>query len=105
MTKFFRENNKKLLAIFGVVLMIAFVLPSGMKQFSGGQRQLVGYLNGGEKGYNTPNRPAQTPWGVFGDKLLPMPPPAGGQGGAGGPAPGRGPTPPPRQARHPKTAH
>src|SRR5437764_2079250 len=73
MTKFFRENNKKLLAIFGVVLMIAFVLPSGMKQFSGGQRQLVGYLNGGKKVYSTDIGRAKAQWGILEHSLLILP--------------------------------
>src|SRR4051812_49319733 len=79
MTKFFRENNKKLLAIFGVVLMIAFVLPSGMKQFSGGQRQLVGYLNGGKKVYSTDIGRAKAQWGILEHSLLLMPRRAGDQ--------------------------
>ena len=73
MTKFFRENNKKLLAIFGVVLMIAFVLPSGMKQFSGGQRQLVGYLNGGKKVYSTDIGRAKAQWGILDHSLVLLP--------------------------------
>src|SRR3954447_16460712 len=77
MTKFFRENNKKLLAIFGVVLMIAFVLPSGMKQFSGGQRQLVAYLNGGKKVYSTDLGRAKAQWGILEHSLLLMPQRAG----------------------------
>src|SRR2546430_16482279 len=35
MYKFFQKNQKKMLAIFGVLLMIVFILPTGMKTSMG----------------------------------------------------------------------
>ena len=65
MTKFIRENSKKLLAIFGVVLMIAFVLPVGMKSGLGSHRQLVGYIAGDKKVYNTDISHAKSQWEIL----------------------------------------
>ncbi len=45
MTNFIRDNSKKLLAVFGVMLMIVFILPAGLKNGNTGDRanRLVGY--------------------------------------------------------------
>lgn len=46
MYKFFQQNQKKLLAIFGVLLMIVFILPSTFKGGSGRTDVLVGRAAG-----------------------------------------------------------
>src|SRR5690348_1981324 len=81
MTKFFRDNSKKLLAIFGVVLMIAFVLPVGMKQFSGANRYLVGHIGGGggAKVYNTDISHAKAQWDILGHFIVLSPQITGGR--------------------------
>ena len=41
MYRFIQKNKKKFLAIFGVLLMIVFILPAGLDQFAGGGRDPV----------------------------------------------------------------
>src|SRR3954451_17670508 len=79
MTKFLRNNSKRLLAIFGVVLMIAFVLPAGMKQFGAGQRQLVGYIGNGTKVYNTDISRAKAEWDILEHYVMLSPQMTGGR--------------------------
>jgi hypothetical protein len=79
MTKFIRNNTKKLLALFMVILMIAFILPAGMKQFGAGQRQLVGYIGNGAKVYNTDISRAKAEWEILQHYVMLSPQMTGGR--------------------------
>src|SRR4051812_18992811 len=62
MTKFIRNNSKKLLALFMVILMVAFILPTGVKYGQQAtQSRLVGHL-GDEKIYDTDISRAKHEW-------------------------------------------
>lgn len=65
MTNFIRDNSKKLLAVLGVVLMIAFILPSQSQLFNDrANRYLVGTA-GGSKVYNTDLARAKQQWDLL----------------------------------------
>src|SRR5689334_6278314 len=61
MIKVFQRNQKKLLAIFGVLLMIVFILPSGMKNARGISDHAVDKING-NKIYASEMRLAREEW-------------------------------------------
>ncbi len=68
MYKFFRKNNKKLLAIFGVGLMIVFILPSTFKN-SGYDSFPVGKLDG-ERVYTSQIRQTHQAWQIAAQELF-----------------------------------
>lgn len=62
MTNYIREHSKKFLAVLGVILMVAFILPSQTKYGEGGgSKYLVGYL-GDRKVYSTDISRAKAQW-------------------------------------------
>ncbi len=69
MLKYLRANNKKILAILGVFLMIAFIVPSNSRQGGGRSYGTVGYL-GKEAIGGTDYGNAQTEWDILTKKLV-----------------------------------
>ncbi|CAN5517086.1 hypothetical protein BH09PLA1_BH09PLA1_13050 [soil metagenome] len=79
MQSFIRTHSKKFLAILGVVLMVAFILPS-QRGFLGesGSGYLVGRL-GDKKVYNTDIHRAKQQWDFIEQSIVVLPQTAGGQ--------------------------
>ncbi len=61
MRKFLKEWGKQILAVLSIALMIAFVLPMGMKQAGAGSNTVVGYV-GKEKIYGQEKLSARQSW-------------------------------------------
>jgi hypothetical protein len=70
MYKFFRDNQKKLLAIFGVVLMIAFVMPTTMKNPNGPDPQRVEGMIGLDKITLDQTRAAEDEWHYLAQRVM-----------------------------------
>src|SRR5215204_1853145 len=65
MTNFIRDNSKKLLAVLGVILMVAFILPSQSDMFSGQSNRYVVGRAGDRKIYSNDLAHAKQQWEVL----------------------------------------
>jgi hypothetical protein len=72
MRKFLKEYGKAILAVLSIGLMIAFVLPMGMKQAgAGGGNKVVGYL-GNQKLYSQDKMSARQSWELLEKQRIDM---------------------------------
>ena len=78
MMKFLRDNSKKLMAIFGVILMIAFILPAGFQGGRGPVRHPVGKF-GDETIYDTDLARGKAYWELLAEHVYISPERTGGQ--------------------------
>lgn len=70
MLKYLRANNKKILAVIGVFLMIAFIVPSVTKSsLRGGAREVIGRV-AGEKVYGREYHSAAFEWDLLTRRLF-----------------------------------
>src|SRR5438477_6416948 len=73
MRNYIRNNSKKILAVLGVILMVAFIIPPASKY--GGNttsRRLIGYV-GDKKVYNTDVDRAKSQWDFLENAIMMSP--------------------------------
>ncbi|MBC8109256.1 MAG: hypothetical protein H7Z14_21905 [Anaerolineae bacterium] len=73
MTNFIRDNKKKFLAVLGVVLMVAFILPSQSSLFDNQSTRYLAGTAGDRKIYNTDLARAKEQWDLL-EQMIVMSP-------------------------------
>ena len=72
MTKFIRKYQKQMLAVFGVVLMVIFIIPPSMKSGRTFVRHPIGHI-GSEAVYNDDKVQANSDWQLLSQTLAQVP--------------------------------
>src|SRR5947209_1041143 len=74
MNAYLKKNQKKIMAVFSVGLMIAFALPSAVKNSVAGREVPIGYLGAKETVTNKDVAEAKMQLDMLRQVLLPAPP-------------------------------
>jgi hypothetical protein len=65
MIKFIRNHQKKFLAVFGVLLMVIFIIPSSFKNGRGFTDRVVGHIDDGQPIYLSEEEEAEHQWRIL----------------------------------------